>query len=302
MLPKDRSHIETEKRNINSRHLHLKNINECLDILSSEDRKIPDAIDAVKPTLSKFLAEALPLFEKGGRVFYIGAGTSGRLGVLDASEIPPTYQMPSDRFIGIIAGGDSALRKSSEGQEDIFEGSHQVLLDFNIKAGDILIGIAAGGTTPYVLGAFNFAKSISKQILTSFITCASVNKPDHVDHILYLPTGPEVVTGSTRMKAGTATKLILNMISTTLMIQTGRVYDNLMVDLKASNEKLVDRAIRILTQLTNLSREEAFQLLLNANKQVKTALVMHKLKLNFDEAENILSKNQGKLGFLGELK
>jgi len=300
MLPKDRSYIETELQNSNSHQLHKKNIKECVDLIHKEDERVLYAIQNAKPQIQSFLEFAVPEFEKGARVFYIGAGTSGRLGVLDASEIPPTFQMPADRFIGIIAGGDEALRKSSEGKEDDFNGSHDVLKKFEIKNNDILIGIAAGGTTPYVLGAFAYSKKINKKILTCFITCSQVPKPEHVDHLIYLSTGAEVVTGSTRMKAGSATKLVLNMISTTIMIQTGRVYDNLMVDVKASNEKLVDRAIRILMKITKLNREDSFELLQSAEMQVKPAIVMFFKKTSLSEASLLIEKHQGRLQFLNE--
>lgn len=298
MIPKDRSKIETELQNDNSRNLHQKNIQECLDLIGNEDQRVFSAIQLAKPKIQDFLEKAVPLFEKGGRVFYIGAGTSGRLGVLDASEIPPTYQMPPGRFIGIIAGGDSALRKSSEGKEDDINGSHEILKENNLQENDILIGIAAGGTTPYVLGAFTYAKKISKKILTGYIVCTEIPKPDSVDHLIYLSTGPEIVTGSTRMKAGTATKMVLNMISTTIMIQTGRVYDNLMVDLNASNEKLIDRAIRIIVSLTDLSRQDAFELLKKAEYQTKPAIVMFFKKVSYQESLLLLEKNKGRLNFL----
>lgn len=298
MIPKDRSNIETELQNNNSRNLHQKNIQECLDLISNEDQRVISAIQIAKPKIQDFLEKAVPLFEKGGRVFYIGAGTSGRLGVLDASEIPPTYQMPPGRFIGIIAGGDTALRKSSEGKEDDPNGSHEILKDNKLNENDIIIGIAAGGTTPYVLGSFDYAKKLNKNILTCYLVCTNIKQPNTVDHLIYLSTGPEIVTGSTRMKAGTATKMVLNMISTTIMIQTGRVYDNLMVDLKASNEKLIDRAIRIIVNLTKLSRNDAFELLKNADYQTKPAIVMHLKKVSYQEAMLLLEKNKGRLNFL----
>lgn len=298
MIPKDRSKIETELQNESSRNLHQKNIKECLDLISNEDQRIFTAIQLAKQNIQDFLEQAVPLFEKGGRVFYVGAGTSGRLGVLDASEIPPTYQMPPGRFIGIIAGGDSSLRKSSEGKEDEKEGSFEVLIEYNLQENDILIGIAAGGTTPFVLGAFEYVKKINKKILTCYLVCTEIKKPATVDHLIYLSTGPEIVTGSTRMKAGTATKMVLNMISTTIMIQTGRVYDNLMIDLKASNEKLIDRAIRIIVNLTRLSRDDAFELLKNAEFKTKPALVMFFKKVDCKEAEILLEKNNGRLNFI----
>jgi N-acetylmuramic acid 6-phosphate etherase len=230
---------------------------------------------------------------------YVGAGTSGRLGVLDASEAPPTFQVEPGRIVGIISGGDSALRKSSEGKEDEPRGAWPELEGLSLTSKDTLLAIAAGGTTPYALGALEFCKQESRapdqQPLTGLLVCTQMEQPAAADHLIVLKTGPEVLTGSTRMKAGTATKMTLNTISTTLMVRSGRVYENLMVDVRATNAKLRDRAARIVSTLTGLSREECFDLLERAGGAVKTAVVMQRLGLEREQAEEKLSEAQGRL-------
>ena len=308
MHPPNRSHILTEQRNPRSMRLHEMSVRECVHLFNDENRLVNQAMDRAVPALAAFIEEATPRFIAGGRLIYLGAGTSGRLGVLDASECPPTFQTPPDRVIGIIAGGDGALRKSSEGKEDDFNGAAADLDALQLTPLDIILGIAAGGTTPYPLGALAHAKSASSFAshppsdiahpiypLTALLTCTPVPRPPAADHLIVLETGPELLTGSTRLKAGTATKLALNTISTTLMIQSGRVYENLMVDLRASNEKLRDRTARIIATLTGLSREESFTLLDRAHGSVKAAIVMHRLKLDRAEAERRLTQASGQL-------
>ncbi|HVU63734.1 MAG TPA: N-acetylmuramic acid 6-phosphate etherase [Phycisphaerales bacterium] len=286
--PPDRSHLLTEQRNPRSMRLHELSVRDCVDLFNAENRLINDAMERAAPALTAFIEAASERFNAvggGGRLIYIGAGTSGRLGVLDASECPPTFHTPPDKVVGLIAGGDSALRVSSEGKEDDPAGAHAALAALNLTPNDTLLGIAAGGTTPYVLGALTFAKTPSaspkpelrnpQSPLTALLTCAPIPKPAAADHLIIIETGPELLTGSTRLKAGTATKLALNTISTTLMIRAGRIHENLMVDLKATNDKLKDRAARIISTLTNLPREEALALLDRANGNVKTALALH---------------------------
>lgn len=293
----DRSHIDTEKRNPRSRSLHSMAVSEIVDLINSEDRHVVQALKRARPRLTKFIEAAEPGFLAGGRLVYAGAGTSGRLGVLDASEAPPTFCVPATRIVGIIAGGDSALRKSSEGAEDEIKGSWEQLEDLKLTAEDSVIAIAAGGTTPYALGALTFAKTkCKKQPLTALLCCTTIDKPEHADHLLMLKTGPEVLTGSTRMKAGTATKLALNTISTTLMVRAGKVYENLMVDVKATNAKLRDRAARIITTLTKSDRDAALELLDRCDGEVKTAIVVKRLDLEPAEARERLANAQGHLG------
>jgi N-acetylmuramic acid 6-phosphate etherase len=298
-LPPDRSHLSTEQRNPRSAALHTLDMAGLVALMNAENRAVFDALDAAAPALSSFLRDIEPGFIAGGRLIYVGAGTSGRLGVLDASEAPPTFQVEPGRIVGIIAGGDGALRKSSEGKEDELDGAVSELNALHLTPQDTLIGIAAGGTTPYALGAIRYAKAAGCR--TALMTCVVVPKPADADHLLLLPTGPEVLTGSTRLKAGTATKLALNTISTALMVRAGKVYGNLMVDVRATNAKLRDRAARIVTTLTGIDRAAAFDLLERAGGSAKTAVVMQRLSLERPEAERRLTQAAGRLDLtLGE--
>lgn len=300
-LPPDRSHVTTEQRNPRSAQLHRQSTLECLSVMHSEDRQVHEAIGAALPALGAWVAAILPAFRAGGRLIYVGAGTSGRLGVLDASEMPPTFQLEPGRVIGVIAGGEGALRRSSESAEDELRGAEADLHALGLRHGDAVLGITAGGTTPYVVGALTIAKDVERRkggatrIVTGLLTCALVERPADADHLVVLDTGPEILTGSTRLKAGTATKLALNMMSTTLMVQSGRVYGNLMVDVRATNAKLRDRAARIIGQLTSLDRRMCFALLESADGSVKTALAMHFLGISRAEAEKRLSDSSGRL-------
>lgn len=291
----DRTHVLTEQRNPRTMRIHEQSVAEIVKTIQEVDREILDAMTRSQAAIVKLIEAIEQGFLIGGRVVYVGAGTSGRLGVLDASEIPPTFHLPAGRFVGIIAGGDGSLRNSSEGMEDDRMGAEAELLKLGLSRPDAVIGIAAGGTTPYVLGALEIAKSIANPPLTAMISCSPIDMPPHCDHFVLLATGPEVITGSTRMKAGTATKLALNQISTTLMIRSGRVFENLMVDLKASNVKLRDRAARIIVTLTGASREEAFGLIDAAGGSVKTAIVMKRLNVGLAEAQMRLNAAGGHL-------
>ncbi len=307
--PPDRSTIATEQRNPRSMNLHTLSIADCVKLINEEDRAVHTALEAARPALTAFIEAVEPRFLSGGRLIYIGAGTSGRLGVLDASEAPPTFQLPEGRIIGIIAGGDSALRKSSEGKEDDPSGAAAELAALKLTPNDTILGIAAGGTTPYVLGALQIAKGPSSphsplttahppSPLTALLTCSPIENPPAADHLILINTGPEVLTGSTRMKAGTATKLALNTISTTLMVRDGRTYQNLMVDLRATNSKLQDRAARIIATVTGLNRPDSLALLAAANGAVKVAIAMHITGVSRPLAEEMLSKVAGKLELL----
>lgn len=294
-LPTDRSHLDTEKRNPRSESLHTMSAAQLVDLIRSEDAAVHHAMEKAGPAINSLIQAAEPGFCAGGRLIYLGAGTSGRLGVLDASEAPPTFDVPPGRVVGIIAGGDAALRRSSEGMEDDPRGAHAELDALKLTEHDTLIGIAAGGTTPYVHGALEYAHSVCDACVRGLIVCTSFPKPAYVQHLVVLETGPEVITGSTRMKAGTATKLTLNTISTALMIRSGRVYGNLMVDMRATNAKLRDRAARIIAHLTGLDRREAFALLDRAGGAVKIAVVMHRLGVDRPEATERLNKAHGRL-------
>lgn len=291
--PPDRSHVLTEQRNPRSMSIHLATVAECVEIIQQEDREVLIALERARPSLVRLLEAAEPRWWAGGRLIYVGAGTSGRLGVLDASEAPPTFNVPPDRVIGIIAGGDAALRRSSEGAEDDRDGAGPELRSLGLTRSDTVIGIAAGGTTPYVLGAIELAAAAGA--LTALIVCAPCDPPAGCDHLIVIETGPEVITGSTRMKAGTATKLALNTISTTLMIRSGRVYENLMVDLRATNDKLRDRGARIISTLTGLGRDAALALLSEASGEVKCAVVMARLGVSAEEARARLRTGDGRL-------
>lgn len=298
-LPPDRSHLSTEQRNPRSAALHTLDAAGLVALMNTENRAVFDALDAAAQALSSFINDVEPRFIAGGRLIYVGAGTSGRLGVLDASEAPPTFQVDPGRVVGIIAGGDGALRKSSEGKEDEWDGAKAELDTLRLTSRDALIGIAAGGTTPYALGAIRIAKAAGCR--TALMSCVAVEKPTDADHLLLLATGPEVLTGSTRLKAGTATKLALNTISTALMVRAGKVYGNLMVDVRATNAKLRDRAARIVATLTGLDRAASFVLLDRADGSAKTAVVMGRLGIDRTTAEARLAVVAGCLDrILGE--
>jgi N-acetylmuramic acid 6-phosphate etherase len=270
-------------------------IAECIALMNREDATVATAVARAAPAITAFVEALVPRFASGGRLIYLGAGTSGRLGVLDASECPPTFQVEPDRVVGIIAGGDASLRKSSEGREDDRDGAHTELSRLGVGPRDTVVGIAAGGTTPYVLGALEYAKAHGA--LTGMLTCAPFvdGAPPWIDHPIVVETGPEVLTGSTRLKAGSATKMVLNTISTTLMVHQGKCYENLMVDLRATNAKLRDRAARIVSTATGLDRSAALSLLDEAGGAAKAAIVMHRLGVLRADAERLLDAHSGSL-------
>ena len=283
----------TEQQNLASSRIDEQSVPEILEIINGEDIGVPLAIQKSLPMIEVFINELVPRFRDGGCLFYVGSGTSGRLGVLDAAECPPTYRTDPEMVQGIIAGGYDALVRSIEGAEDCLEDGAQVVSDHNITATDTVLGITASSSTPFVLGTLEQANKIGA--LTGLIIC---NKPPHleyVNHMISLIVGPEVITGSTRMKAGTATKLVLNMITTTLMIKLNKTYGNLMVDLKASNKKLWDRGARIIVHLTELDYEDSLQLLKSANGEVKTAIIMKKKNCTYEEGVQLLQNVSGSL-------
>lgn len=263
--------------------LDKKSVHELLVEMNEEDKKVALAVEKAIPQLTKLVEQIVPRMKKGGRIFYMGAGTSGRLGVLDASEIPPTFGMPPTLVVGLIAGGDIALRNPVEKAEDDPEKGWQELLDHHITTMDTVIGIAASGTTPYVIGALQHARE--KGILTGSISC---NPDSPVSQAAEVPiealVGPEFVTGSTRLKSGTAQKLICNMITTTTMIQLGRVQGNKMVNMQLSNKKLVDRGTRMIIDELGLDYDHAQRLLLQYGS-VKKAVDAYRESNSQDEAE-----------------
>jgi len=291
--PPDRSWTRTEHRNERTMRLDRQSVAGCVAMCGAEDARVADAVAGAGESIVAFIEAALPGFRAGGRLIYVGAGTSGRLGVLDAAECPPTFQSEPDRVIGIIAGGDRSLRVSGESLEDDPVGARGALGQLKLNERDTVLGIAAGGTTPYAIGAAQIAGSMGA--VSGLLTCSPIEKPEGIGHLVVVETGPELLTGSTRMKAGTATKMVLNTISTTLMAQTGKVYENLMVDLRATNEKLRDRAARIVAELTHLDRNAAFGALDTAGGSVKVAVVMTQTGRSRDEAVALLDRADGDL-------
>ena len=258
----------------NYNNLELKSTKELVNIINDEDMTVASAVKKTLPNLTILIDKIYLNMKNGGRLFYVGAGTSGRLGILDASECPPTFGVSDKLVIGIIAGGDKAIRKSQEFAEDDYNQGWTDLLEFNISKNDSVIGIAASGTTPYVVGAIK--KCREEGVLTGCITC-NLNSPlaKASNYPIEVIVGPEVVTGSSRMKAGTAQKLILNTISTTLMIKLGRVKDNKMIDMQLSNNKLIDRAERILMKELSIDNDKA-KSLLDENKSVRKSIENNK--------------------------
>ncbi len=267
----------TEQNSLHN-HLEKKSIGELLKAINQEDRKVPEAVEKAIPQIEKLVEKIVERMKKGGRIFYMGAGTSGRLGVLDASEIPPTFGMPPHLVVGLIAGGDHALRNPVENAEDDTERGWQELLEHNINQTDTVIGIAASGTTPYVIGALRNAHQ--KGILTASISCNPDSPVAQEAEIkIEAIVGPELVTGSTRLKSGTAQKLILNMITTTTMIKLGRVKGNKMVNMQLTNAKLVDRGTRMIMEELKLSYDQAKSILL-IHGSVKKAIDLYKLNFS----------------------
>lgn len=249
------------ERDSHYNHLEKMSVSELLTHINKEDRTVPEAVNASLSQIEKVVNAVVKAFNNGGRLFYLGAGTSGRLGVVDASECPPTYGVSHDMVVGIIAGGDGAIRKAVEFAEDDEELGWSNLLEYNITSKDIVIGIAASGRTPYVIGAVKKAKQ--NNIVTACVVCNSDSKlASAVDLPIEVLVGPEFVTGSTRMKAGTAQKLVLNMITTSSMIKIGKVQGNKMVDMQLSNHKLVDRGVKMVVEQTGLDYELAKEILL----------------------------------------
>jgi len=287
----------TEARNPSSEHLDELSTIEMLRVINDEDAKVAGAVQAELPQIARAIDAIAERFRQGGRLFYMGAGTSGRLGVLDASECPPTFAVPADLVQGLIAGGDSALRLSSEHSEDSPELGAEDLAGAGFGDGgkpDTLVGIAASGRTPYVLGAIDYAKR--RGALTIGLSCVPESALARAAEIAITPaTGPEVLTGSTRMKAGTATKLVLNMLSTGVMVKTGATFGNLMVNVRPTNAKLVDRAERIIAAATGCDQRAAARLLLESGSEVKAAILMGRLKIDAEAARTKLEAAGGVL-------
>lgn len=291
----DLTELTTEQRNPNSLGIDTKSTGEILRIIAEEDQKVPLAVERAVPHIEPVVEAAVERLSRGGRLFYVGAGTSGRLGVLDAAECPPTYGTDPEMIQGVIAGGEAAMFQSIEGAEDSDERGAEEMRRRRIGSDDLLIGITASGGAPFVLGAMREARS--QGAATAGLAC-NKNTPIFAaaDYEIYVDVGPEIVTGSTRMKAGTAQKLVLNMISTTSMIKLGKVYNNLMVDLKPVNKKLVRRSKRIIALATGCSWEEAEAAFEAAGERPKVAIVMLLLGISAEEAAAQLKDNQQRVG------
>ncbi|MCT8624601.1 N-acetylmuramic acid 6-phosphate etherase [Glaesserella parasuis] len=293
-LLKTLGQLITEQHNPNSMQIDTLSAYEIVQIINNEDKQVPLVIEKVLPQIAQAVEKIVEAFQQGGRLVYIGAGTSGRLGVLDASECPPTFGVSPEMVKGIIAGGERALRHPIEGAEDNKEAGKQDLQAVEFSQKDVLVGMAASGRTPYVLGALAYAKQLGATTV-SIASNPNSAMSQIADIVIDTVVGAEVLTGSSRMKSGTAQKLVLNMLTTASMILIGKCYQNLMVDVQASNQKLVARAIRIVMQATECSREIAETTLVLAENNAKLAIMMILADLDKDGAEQLLSQQQGKI-------
>ena len=288
------STLITEQRNPNSMHVDSLSALEIVQLMNEEDKQVPLAIEKCLPQIAQAVECIVAAFQQGGRLVYIGAGTSGRLGVLDASECPPTFGVSPEMVKGIIAGGERALRHPIEGAEDSKTQAVVDLQTIQFSSKDVLVGIAASGRTPYVIGALEYAKSLGS-VTVSIASNPNSAMANIVDIAIDTVVGPEVLTGSSRLKSGTAQKLVLNMLTTASMILMGKCYQNLMVDVQASNEKLKARAIRIVMQATDCDKALAEETLKQADQNAKLAIMMILSGLDRAQAEALLEKHQGKL-------
>ena len=288
----DLEKLTTESRNQNTLNIDKVSTLEMVKIINSEDKKVAIAVEEELPKIAEAIDGIVERMHKGGRLIYIGAGTSGRLGILDASECPPTYGVSEELVQGLIAGGKEAIFRAKEGAEDSKELAVEDLKGISLSENDTVVGLAASGRTPYVIGGLEYANEIGA--LTASITCNANSEVAKAAKISIAPVvGAEVVTGSTRLKSGTAQKLVLNMLSTGTMIKLGKVYGNLMVDVRATNEKLVERAKKIVCEATGVEREEAENVLKETDFDVKLSIFMILSELNKDEAKKILDSSKG---------
>ncbi len=286
--------LTTEQNNPDSVNIDRMTALEAVSLINREDAKVAAAVRVALPQIAEAVELVAEALATGGRLFYLGAGTSGRLGVLDAVECVPTFSVSPELVQGIIAGGADALTASIEGAEDLPANARDDLTTRGLTSADVVCGIAASGRTPYVIGGLAQAKGMGAKTIA--IACNSNSRIGEIADIsISVDVGPEIIAGSTRMKAGTAQKMILNMLSTAVMVQLGKVYGNLMVDVKVSNQKLEERACRLVMRLAGADDERARELLALANNDVKAAVVMARLGLEFDEASRILGEAKGKL-------
>jgi N-acetylmuramic acid 6-phosphate etherase len=290
----DLSRLITEQRNENSLNIDSKSVEEIIEIFNTEDQKAVSAVIKEKDNITRAVCMIVESFKKGGRLFYVGAGTSGRLGVLDSAECPPTFGVDREMVQGIIAGGYEALVRSIERAEDKPEDGASAIKDRNINSRDTVVGIASSGRTPFVMGALEEAHKLGAK--TVLLQCNPLKvRMSYVDVFILPIVGPEIITGSTRLKAGTATKLILNMLSSISMIKMGKVYNNLMVDVQAWNAKLVDRSKRLIVEVGEVDHEKATELLEMAKGSAKIAIVMARRDIGYEEAVSLLRENDGSL-------
>ena len=287
--------LQTEQANPASKNIDVKSVSEILEIINNEDKKVPYAVEPAIPEIAAVVEMTVKAFKNGGRLFYVGAGTSGRLGVLDASECPPTYGVERELVQGIIAGGSEALVRSIEWAEDDENAGIAALNEKSINSNDVVVGITASGQAPYVIGAMKRGREVGAGV--GAISCNRNSRIfQYADHSIFLDVGPEIVAGSTRMKSGTAQKLVLNMITTASMIRIGKVYNNLMVDLVPVNKKLIQRSLRLISTATGCDSETAEKVFEESGKHPKTAIVSVLLNLPAGEAKKWLEQSEGRIG------
>ena len=288
-------HIDTEKTNPATRHIDRLGTEDMLRLINREDQKVAEAVAQVLPQVAQAVDIIYRQMQGGGRLVYLGSGTSGRLGVLDAAECPPTFGVDPALVVALIAGGEGAFVRAREGAEDDRAAGAEDLRAIDFSAKDVLVGIAASGRTPYVIGGMDYAASVGAPVI-ALVCTANADMASHAQVTIAPLSGPEVITGSTRMKSGTAQKMVLNMLSTGVMVKLGKVYGNLMVDMKATNDKLHERAIRIVMQAADVSRERAAQALAEADGHCKPAIVSLLFGLDYQSALAALNRAQGRIG------
>lgn len=285
--------LTTEKRNEKSMNLDEMSIMDTISLMNEEDKKVIEAVNKELPSIEKVIIKCIEALKNEGRIIYVGAGTSGRIGLLDAVECPPTFGMDPDRVLGVLAGGTDQMFAKEEA-EDSYELGQQNMKELSLSSNDIVIGLAASGRTPFVIGALDHANAINAT--TACIVCNKKSEmAKHVTYPIEIDNGPEILTGSTRLKAGTSQKMVCNMITTTTMIQLGKVYENLMVDVDVSNEKLYERWLSIVQIATSCNKETAEELFEQSNHNAKAAICMYKLNISYQQAIEYLDKYEGRI-------
>lgn len=285
--------LTTEKRNEKSMNLDEMSIMDTISLMNEEDKKVIEAVNKELPSIEKVIIKCIEALKNEGRIIYVGAGTSGRIGLLDAVECPPTFGMDPDRVLGVLAGGTDQMFAKEEA-EDSYELGQQNMKELSLSSNDIVIGLAASGRTPFVIGALDHANAINAT--TACIVCNKNSEiAKHVTYPIEIDNGPEILTGSTRLKAGTSQKMVCNMITTTTMVQLGKVYENLMVDVDVSNEKLYERWLSIVQTATSCNKETAEELFEQSNHNAKAAICMYKLNISYQQAIEYLDKYEGRI-------